>query len=240
MLFFIKEKSQDIQEETMSDKPVITKDKVVSLFESKFIKVYDLQYEEGKHYYDATRRSAEDLTAVKADEEFKKMLPDAVSCAVVLRQKDREPVLLMTKEYRYPTGQFLLSPPAGLLDPEDALAAEPVLETAKREIHEETGLTVKDTDRMAVINPLLFSTPGMTDESNALVLAVIDTDDTAELNTDGNVGAEKFDGFVLINKEDARRILRRGRDDEDIFYSVYTWAVLMYFASDMWKAEIAD
>ena len=30
-----------------------------------------------------------------------------------------EPCLLMNREFRYPTGQYLLSVPAGLIDPED-------------------------------------------------------------------------------------------------------------------------
>ena len=49
--------------------------KIKSLFESKFIKVFDLQYREGRHYYNATRRDEEDLVAAKSTEEFKKMLP---------------------------------------------------------------------------------------------------------------------------------------------------------------------
>lgn len=39
----------------MSDKFRIKKEQVVPLLETKFIKVYDLQYAPGKHYYDATR-----------------------------------------------------------------------------------------------------------------------------------------------------------------------------------------
>lgn len=46
--------------------------KIKSLFESKFIKVFDLQYQEGRHYYNATRRDEEDLVAAKSTEEFKK------------------------------------------------------------------------------------------------------------------------------------------------------------------------
>lgn len=46
--------------------------KIKSLFESKFIKVFDLQYREGRHYYNATRRDEEDLVAAKSTEEFKK------------------------------------------------------------------------------------------------------------------------------------------------------------------------
>ena len=48
--------------------PVITKDCVKTLLDGKFIKVYDLQYAEGKHYYDASRREAKDLAAVKTEE----------------------------------------------------------------------------------------------------------------------------------------------------------------------------
>ena len=51
--------------------------KIKSLFESKFIKVFDLQYREGRHYYNATRRDENDLVAAKSTEEFKKMLPDS-------------------------------------------------------------------------------------------------------------------------------------------------------------------
>ena len=85
--------------------------KIKSLFESKFIKVFDLQYQEGRHYYNATRRDEEDLVAAKSTEEFKKMLPDAVSCVVIWNPSDddekssHEPCLLMNREFRYPTGR---------------------------------------------------------------------------------------------------------------------------------------
>ena len=216
-------------------KTEIKKEHVKPLFESRFIKVFDLQYEEGKHYFDATRRQADNLMAIKSDEDFKNALPDAVTCVVILNIAGEEPKLLMNYEYRYPAGQFLLSPPAGLLDPEDAASAEPLLTTAKREIEEETGLTLTETDRLFTISPLLFSSPGMTDESNALVCAVITLDDTKQLSQAGAVGSECFDGFELINKEEATALLKNGRDKNGIFYSVYTWAALMYFISDLWK-----
>ena len=216
-------------------KPEIKKEQVKPLFESKFIKVFDLQYEEGKHYFDATRRSADNLMAVKSDEEFKTALPDAVTCVVILNIKGEEPKLLLDYEYRYPAGQFLLSPPAGLLDPEDAESKEPLLATAKREIEEETGLVLKQTDKLFTINPLLFSTPGMTDESNALVCTVIELNDTNSLSQEGAVGSECFNGFELITKEEATALLTNGRDKNGIFYSVFTWAALMYFVSDLWK-----
>ena len=216
-------------------KPIIKKENVKPLFDSKFIKVFDLQYEEGKHYYDATRRSLDRIAAVKSEEEFRTMLPDAVTCVVILNIKEEEPKLLLSKEYRYPAGQFLLSPPAGLLDPEDADTENPILTAAKREIREETGLTITEKDSLFVINPLLFSSPGMTDESNALACAVIRLEDKSVLSQDGAVGSECFDGFELLSKEEAMEILKNGRDKNGIFYSVYTYCCLMYFVSDLWR-----
>ena len=216
-------------------KPIIKKENVKTLLDAKFIRVFDLQYAEGKHYYDATRRTLDDVIAIKSDEEFKQMLPDAVTCVVILKIKGEEPKLLLTNEYRYPTGQFLLSPPAGLLDEEDKNADNPLISTAIREIKEETGITVTDKDSVHVINPLLFSSPGMTDESNALVCAVINLDDVSSLSQDGAVGSEVFDGFALLNVEEAKTILKQGTDENGIFYSIFAWAAMMYFVSDMWR-----
>lgn len=216
--------------------PKITSDQVEEILDKKFIRVFDLQYAEGAHYFDATRRAKEDIVAIKSEKEFKKMLPDAVSCVVVVLLPGKEPQLLLSYEYRYPAGRFLLSVPAGLLDPEDKDEAEPIVTTAIREIHEETGIVV-DTrrDTVEAINPFLFSTPGMTDESNALVKVVLHLDNLDQLDQTGAVGQEFFDGFCFVNKEKALELLKNGVDDKGYFYSVYTWAALMYFVSDMWK-----
>ena len=215
--------------------PVITKDCVKTLLDGKFIKVYDLQYAEGKHYYDASRRAAEDLAAVKTGEEFRDMLPDAVSCCVILRCPGEEPRLLLSYEYRYPCGRFLLSPPAGLIDPEEKGHPDALIRTAVREIAEETGLLIGPSDRVEVIDPCLFSSPGMTDECNAMVCAVVDAPDLSSLNQNGAVGTEQFDGFLLVTKKEAEDILRSGRDPQGIFYSVFTWIVLAWFAGGFWE-----
>lgn len=216
-------------------KPIISKENVKPLFESNYIKVFDLQYGENQHYFDATRRPLEKLVATKSDEEFRTMLPDAVTCVVILKIRDEEPKLLLSKEFRYPAGQFLLSPPAGLLDTEDESNENPILSAAAREIEEETGIHSGKTDSLTVINPLLFSTPGMTDESNALVCAVINLDNIYTLSQEGAVGSECFDGFKLLSQKEAKDILKSGRDADGLFYSVYTWAALMYFVSDLWR-----
>lgn len=203
----------------------INEEQVDSCFESRFMNVFDLHYKKNSHYYNATRRKKEDLVCLKSDEEFKQMRPDAVSCVVIL--KEREPKLLLCHEFRYPTGQFLLGVPAGLMDKED----KDVIETAQREIYEECNLKV-ERNHISIINPLVFSTPGMSDESNALVCVQIDS--AKNVNSTHSEGNELFDGFSLLSKEDAMRMLKQGHDDQGIFYSVYTWMALMYFVSDMW------
>lgn len=217
-------------------KPVITKECVEEVIDKKFLRVFDLKHTEGRHYYDATRRPLEKLVAPMSEEEFKNMLPDAVSCVVIVELPGKEPQLLLSYEFRYPVGRFLLGVPAGLIDPGDETADSPAIETAKREIHEETGIVVdEDRDDIFVINPLLFSTPGMTDESNALVCVVLRPDNLDQLTQAGAEGQECFDGFALITKDKAKELLKAGLDDRGHFYSVYTWAALMYFVSEMWK-----
>lgn len=217
------------------ERPIIKKENVETVYSSRFIKVFDLQYEPGKHYYDATRREKENLAAVKNDKEFRDMLPDAVSCVLILKVEGQEPLLCLTREYRYPAGQFLLSVPAGLLDPEDTADENPVFRAAEREIFEETGMTLQAADTIQMINPLVFSTPGMTDESNALVQIVLNRDSMPDMTQDGAVGGECFDGFLLVTKAEAGKILRDGVDGDGIYYSVYTWMALMCFVTDFWE-----
>ncbi|MCM1253923.1 MAG: NUDIX hydrolase [Clostridium sp.] len=216
-------------------KPVIHKENVTPLFTSAYINVYDLEYGEGKHYYNASRRKLDKLCAIQTKDAFGSMLPDAVTCVVIIKESEKEPKLLLTEEYRYPAGQFLLSPPAGLLDEADEASENPVLSAAARELQEETGIKLQDGDTLSIINPLLFSSPGMTDESNALVCAVINLTDLSSLSQKGAVGSELFHGFHLLAKDEAEKILKAGKDTKGIFYSVYTWAALMYFISDLWR-----
>ncbi|MBR6164469.1 MAG: NUDIX hydrolase [Clostridia bacterium] len=209
----------------------IDKHRIEALYETRFLKCYDLRYAEGKHYYEASRREQNDLVAAKTDTEFREMLPDAVTIAVVLHLPGNETRLLMSYEYRYPVGQFLLSPVAGLLDPKDKQSDNPLVNVAVREIREETGLTVKESDRIRVLNPCAFSTPGMTDESNAFLCAEITLDSLEDLNQDGAEGSELFDGFELLDREHAQQIYRTGRDDHGNFYSLAAWMVLGIFLS---------
>ncbi|MCR5421233.1 MAG: NUDIX hydrolase [Lachnospiraceae bacterium] len=216
-------------------KPVLKKEKLDTLLEARFINVYDHPFGENGHYLTASRRKKDDLVMFKSEEEYKNMYPDAVTMIVIITAKNREPAVLMNYEFRYPTGEFILAPPAGLIDPEDLNSEDPILTTARREIEEETGISLKDTDSLHIVNPLLFSSPGMTDESNAIVCAIIDHTVEEDINYDNIKGSEVFNGFELLTKEQAINIIKTGKDKNQYPYSVYTWIGLMYFISDLWK-----
>ena len=83
------------------------------------------------------------------------------------------------------------------------------------------------------MNPLVFSTPGMTDESNALVQIILNREEMPKVSQEGVVGTECFDGFLLLTKEEAQKILKDGVDGQGLFYPLYTWAALMCFVTGM-------
>jgi len=198
---------------------------VETLLDTPFIRVFDLQYAPGRHYYDATRRTREQLVAGLEEKAYRSMIPDAVSICAVWHEEGREDRMLLNREYRYPLGQFVTSVPAGLIDPEDrGLAREDAIRTAAvRELREETGIETGVRDRFQVLNPCLFSSPGMTDESNAMVRIDLYGHQESELTQRNAVGSEKFEGFRMVTREEALGVMR----EEPI--SVYTWIGLSAF-----------
>jgi len=216
----------------------IKQENVTALFDSKYIRIYDLEYEPGRHYLNASRRKKEDLIAIKPEKEFQNALPDAVTLCVIIR-KAGEDRLFMFYEYRYPAGRFLLSPPAGLIDPEDKDQKDPVYTTAVRELFEETGLVFDaQKDFFKTINPLSFSTPGMSDESNAIALLILNEPDLSSLTDRNTVGSELFSGYRLLTREDAEKCIETGRDEYGNFFSMYAWQDILYFLSDIWRKYI--
>ena len=208
----------------------ISKKKIDTIFENRFLNLYRMRYETNPNYLVASRRKLEDLVALKSDKEYREMRADAVTCVLVIKTPGEEPRVYFEREFRYPTGRFLLGPPAGLIDPQDGENGEdPRIAAAKREIREETGIVVKDTDKIYVANPFVYSSPGMTDESNAMVCAVVELPDLSSLTTEGSEGTEVFGEWSLYTKEEAKKLLETGRDDAGLYYTIYTWAVLMYF-----------
>ena len=68
-------------------------------------------------------------------------------------------------------------------------------------------------------------------ESNAFLCAKIWVDNLDELNQDGAVGSEMFNGVELLSREQIKKIFATGRDKNGNFMPLQTWAVMGYFLS---------
>ena len=198
---------------------------VEMMLDNRFVKVFDLQYAPGRHYYEATRRARADLVADMDEAAFRSMVPDAVSICVVWHTEGKEDRMLLNREFSYPLGQTVLSVPAGLIDPGDrGLNREDAIrQAAVRELFEETGITAGEKDTFTALHPCLFSSPGLTDESNAMARIDLYGHAESELNQSHAEGAEKFEGFRLVTREEAKAMMQ----GEPL--SVYTWIGLAAF-----------
>lgn len=102
-----------------------------------------------------------------------------------------------------------------------------------REVKEECGITLVDGDTCKVINPLLYTSPGLTDESCALLEVVVRSEASDALSSAGTEGTERISDFSLFTKEEAKEILDAGRDPWGARFPLTTWAALMHFVYAM-------
>lgn len=203
------------------------------VYDNKFVKVYDTTYNDGHHYYITSRRPEEDLSLIKDDYHSKVDPPDAVSCFVVIDDSVHTPKLLLQNEYRYPLGRYVLGVPAGLIEESEKRShfynSELFREVAEREIFEEIGIDLKTT--MHVTFPLTseaYSSPGFTDESNAIVKIVIYEDITNQLTHDNSETNEHFEGFELIDRKKAKALLNSFDRYPLMTYTALLWFLYSY------------
>jgi ADP-ribose pyrophosphatase len=104
--------------------------------------------------------------------------------------------VLLERQYRYPHGREFIELPAGKLEP-----GEPHLETAKRELLEETGYTAGEWRRLGVIH----TTIAYTDEAIELFLARKLAQSARQLD-DG-----EFIEILTLPFDEALAMVREGR-----------------------------
>lgn len=126
------------------------------------------------------------------------------------------PKLVITKEFRVPIENYEHGMPAGLID-----AGEGIMETAKRELEEETGLkVVKEIRRHS---PKVYNSAGALNEG--CYLCFVEADGTP--STDKNEDDEDISVMVLDRKE-AEELMKSGYDDDNNF-GAKAWLVLQRF-----------
>ena len=107
--------------------------------------------------------------------------------------------LLMIKQYRHATGDFIWEIPAGTLDPD-----EDPLHCAKRELIEDTGFSAGEWKKLGEITPL----PGYSDERIHIFLATDLTPATQDLDADEILHVHE------VNFDDAVEMVHRGEIED--------------------------
>ena len=132
----------------------------------------------------ATRRQTPKCATGRFDK------PDAV-VIVALHHQNK---LVVNREYRVALGGDEFGFPAGLVDDN-----ETVEDAVRRELKEETGLTVT---RILNISPPVYSSAGMTDESVSMAFVECQ----GEVTTAANEGTEQIEPMLLSKEEVAHLI----------------------------------
>ena len=138
--------------------------------------------------------------------------PDAV---VIVPFHTRRNKMVIIREYRVSLDDYEYGFPAGLVD-----TGESVEQAARRELKEETGLTVS---RFIKISPPIYSSAGMTDESVAMVYVKCEGEPSNRANTDSELIEIQF-----ISPHEARNLL----NDTTLKFDAKSWLAISQFAEN--------
>ncbi len=128
--------------------------------EGAFIARYDLTYET----VDGKKKVYEMISRDKEIDSYDRLRNNGVDAVVLIMHDETGEKVLLNREFRLATGNFVYNFPAGLIDP-----GETPEESAKRELKEETGLDlVEIRDRIGES----YSAVGFSNEKNVCVVGV--------------------------------------------------------------------
>ena len=136
--------------------------------------------------------------------------PDAVVIVPFHTVRDK---MVIIREYRVPLDDYEYGFPAGLVD-----NGESVEQAARRELMEETGLTVS---RFIKVSPPIYSSAGMTDESIAMVYVECEGEPSNSANTDSELIE-----ILFISPDEALDLLK----DTTLKFDAKAWLAISQFA----------
>jgi ADP-ribose pyrophosphatase len=180
---------------------------LTKLTDLRWLNLFEVEYEHesGKRarWQFVSRKPTPVLTGAPVE-------PDAVFIVPILKTPLGNRLVVL-KEFRVPLGDYEYTYPAGLIEP-----GEPLEETVRRELKEETGLALT---RILSASPPVVASAGMSDESAVITFVECSgTPDTAGLD-----GTEEID--VLVLDFEQLRALRRA----SVKFSAKAWLVLLLF-----------
>lgn len=161
------------------------------LIDCKFLKMYKLNLlnknNDNKSYFVASRREEEELACRTGN--HKKA--DAVMIIPITRDDE----FIILKQFRPAINDYIYEFPAGLIDDNEDIST-----AARRELYEETGLSVVSLD--IVIKPS-YTSVGMSDESIAVVSALVEGE-----ASNANVEDDEEIDIIKIKREDMKSFIK--------------------------------
>lgn len=155
----------------------------------KFINRYDITYiaEDGQE------KVYEMISRDKNLDSFEKLSEHSPDAVVIIMHDQTGEKILLNKEFRLPAGAWVYGFPAGMIE-----KGEDIVESAKRELKEETGLEIVQVDDVLHES---FSAIGFTNEKNVCVVGKAD----GEFQKSTSVFEEIVAGWYT--KEEVRKLL---------------------------------
>jgi len=179
------------------------------LTDLKWLNMFDVSYRDktggNKSWQVATRATTPKCVSGRFTR------PDAV---VIVPFHTSEKKIVITREYRVALADIEYGFPAGLID-----EGESIEQTARRELKEETGLTLT---RVINTSPPLYSSAGMTDESVTMV--TIECDGLP--STAGNTASESIQ-IDFVSPSKAARLCA----DPGLKFDAKAWLVLYHYSA---------
>ena len=176
------------------------------IHESKFITRYDVDYltaEGNEKTYEIVSRRRD----IRTLEALQNKTPDSV--VLILTDESGEHILI-NREYRMAMAQWIYNFPAGLIDP-----GESPEESARRELWEETGLTLIRIDDILDNS---YSAIGFSNERNICIFGVA----AGEFHKSTSDAEEIVPGWYT--KEEMRELLRKEPFAARTQAYCYAWA----------------
>ncbi len=163
---------------------------IEKIHEGNFITRYNLTYET----VDGQEKIYEIISRDKALDSYEKLSNHEVDAVVLIMHDETGEKVLLNKEYRMAVGGFVYNFPAGLIDP-----GEEPLESARRELKEETGLDVLEVKDVIGAS---YSAVGFSNEKNICVVGVAGGDFAPSTSTLEEIEAGWF------TKEEVKKLLK--------------------------------
>lgn len=163
---------------------------------TKYLSLYQLDVVnkagQDKVWMVASRKSMNEINDIYMNNKEQDI--DAVVIVPIHKETGK---LVLVNQFRVPINGYILELPAGLIDNKEDFEV-----AVKRELKEETGLDLVKIDKDLTRNKVYMS-PGMTDESIALVYCLC----SGELSTEHLEVDEEIEP-IIVSKEEAKEILK--------------------------------